>query len=212
MAQSIKKYLFSIAFSISLYIVSSLAIATQTLLIVGDSLSASYGIDESKSWMAFLNAKLKQENYDLNIVNTSVSGDTTQQGLDKLTDHIWEHNPQYVILALGSNDGLRGLSIPQMEKNLSEIITTLIANNIKVLLIGFRMPPNYGRSFQRKFERAFNRLHVKNKDAFYVPFMLEGFATKTQEYFLSDGIHPNEKAQPLILKNIWPELKRMLDD
>lgn len=182
--------------------------STETVLVLGDSLSAGYGIDPSKGWVTLLNNRLSDQYAAITIVNKSVSGSTTQNGLERLPELITQFHPTLVILALGSNDGLRGMSLFQMRKNLEKMINFSEAAGAKVLLIGFLIPSNYGPPYSDQFAKIFPALSEKY-DLPFVPFLLEGVAQNPQ-YVQADNLHPNEAAQPIILENVWPVFKKMV--
>ena len=179
-----------------------------TLLIYGDSLSASYGIDVQRGWPALLSQWIATNNPRLRVVNRSLSGETTHGGLQRMKRALIQENPSHVILALGANDGLRGLSLTQTEENLRQMIRLAKSHGARVLLVGIALPPNYGEDFTRRFAAIYPRLS-RELAVPLVPFMLEGFATDLS-YFQADRIHPNELAQPLILETILSGLTPML--
>ena len=176
--------------------------APKTVLVLGDSLSAEYGLNRGAGWVALLEQKLKAEKIDATIVNASMSGETTSGGRARLPALIAQHRPAIVVIELGGNDGLRGLPVQSAEANLRAMITAAQANKARVLLVGMRMPPNYGRAYTERFFGMYKSLSDQLK-APLVPFMLEGIAEKPA-LFQSDRIHPNAQAHPIILANIWP--------
>ena len=182
--------------------------AEKSILVFGDSLSAGYGIALSRSWVALLDERLKRERADYIVANASVSGETSAGGRARIDAALERHRPAVVILELGANDGLRGLPPAQMKANLAAIVERAQKAGARVLVVGMKMPPNFGPDYTGAFERAFTELS-REKKVPLVPFMLEGFAEKL-EYFQADRIHPNEKAQPLIVKRIWPALRPLL--
>ena len=182
--------------------------AEKSILVFGDSLSAAYGIAQARGWVALLGERLKRERPDYNVVNASISGETTAGGRTRLQGALERHKPAIVVLELGANDGLRGLPLKQMQENLAAMIRQAQAAGARVLVVGMKMPPNYGPDYTRDFEAAFAQAARRHKAAL-VPFLLEDFAEKP-ELFQSDRIHPNEAAQPLMLERIWKELRRML--
>jgi acyl-CoA thioesterase-1 len=184
------------------------AAAEKSILIFGDSLSAAYGITQSRSWVALLEERLKRERIDYSVANASISGDTSAGGRARIDAALARHRPTVVIVALGANDGLRGLPVAQMNANLAAIIERAQKSGARVLLIGMQMPPNYGPEYTAGVQKAVADLARRYKVAL-VPFMLEGFAEK-REFFLPDRLHPNEQAQPLILEQVWPKLKPLL--
>jgi acyl-CoA thioesterase I len=182
--------------------------AQNTILVFGDSLSAGYGIDVNKGWVKLLHQKLQLEQYDYQVVNASISGETTSGGLARIAQQLNSTKPSIVIIELGANDGLRGLSIKEMQENLSAIILQSQNNHAKVLLLGMKIPPNYGMFYTKRFEQTYEKL-ANEHNVGLVPFFLEGVAgdaTLNQP----DGIHPTAAAQPQILNTIWPILTPIL--
>lgn len=182
--------------------------ASKTILVLGDSLSAEYGIARGAGWVTLLEKRLKQEQVDATIVNASISGETTSGGRARLPGLLDQHRPSVVVIELGGNDGLRGLPLASAEANLRAMIDESKKSKAKVLLVGMQIPPNYGRDYAEKFIAIYNKLSRETKSAL-VPFLLEGIATRPQ-MFQSDRIHPVAEAQPLMLENIWPQLKTLL--
>ena len=182
--------------------------AGKSILVFGDSLSAGYGLALSRGWVALLEERLKRERIDYSVANASISGDTTAGGRARIDAALERHKPAVVILELGANDGLRGLPLAQMKANLAAIIQRAQKSGARVLLLGMKMPPNYGPDYTSGFESVFSDLGRQYKLAL-VPFMLDGFAEKP-DYFQPDRIHPNEQAQPLIVETIWPKLRPLL--
>ena len=178
------------------------------MLVYGDSLSAAYGMPERRGWVALLEERLKRERPDYNVANASISGETTAGGLARIDKVLERERPAILILELGSNDGLRGLPVAAMKKNLAAIIERSQKAGAKVLLVGMRLPPNYGEDYTRAFERAFTDLAKSHRTAL-LPFLLEGFGEKA-ELFQADRIHPAEAAQPGVLKNVWKPLAPLL--
>lgn len=174
----------------------------------GDSLSASYGIAQAQGWVALLGERVQRERPDYSVANASISGETTSGGLARLAKVLQQRKPAVLILELGANDGLRGLPVAQMEKNLGAMIERAQHAGARVLLIGMRMPPNYGPQYTEAFQAAFARLAKRYETAF-VPFLLEDFAGR-QEYFQGDLMHPTEAAQPLIAARVWKALAPLL--
>ena len=183
-------------------------LAAQTLLIFGDSLSAHYGIAEKRSWVSLLGERLKKEKLDYQIVNASISGETTAGGRGRLGKVLADHRPTVVILELGANDGMRGLPIPEMKKNLTAMIEQSQKSGARVLLVGTRVPPNYGAEFAQAYEAVFTDLAKTHKVAL-APDLMAGFGEKL-ELFLPDRIHPNETAQPALMENVWKGLRPLL--
>ena len=182
--------------------------AGKTILVFGDSLSAGYGLAISRGWVALLEEKLKREQIDYSVANASVSGETSAGGRARIDAALERHRPAVVIVELGGNDALRGLPIAQMKANLAAIARRSKKSGARVLLVGMNMPPNFGPDYVAAFQKAFADVARSEKVAL-VPFMLEGFGDNL-EYFQPDRIHPNERAQPLIVETIWPKLAPLL--
>lgn len=182
--------------------------AAPKILVFGDSLSASYGIAANRGWVTLLGERLKRERLDYSVVNASISGETTAGGVARLGKMLEAHRPAVVLLELGANDGLRGLPVAAMKKNLAAMVAMGQKAGAKVLLVGMRLPPNYGPEYTNAFDGAFVEL-AKSQKAALVPFLFEGFGDK-RELFLEDRIHPNEQAQPLLLENVWKGLRPLL--
>jgi acyl-CoA thioesterase-1 len=182
--------------------------AEKSILVFGDSLSAAYGIAQSRGWVALLAERLKREHPDYIVVNASVSGETTAGGHARIANVMKTHRPQIVVLELGANDGLRGLPVAEMKKNLSAMVGQAQKAGARVLLVGMKLPPNYGPDYTQAFERAFPELAKQYKTAL-VPFLLEGFAEKP-ELFQPDRIHPTAEAQPLIAERVWRGLQPLV--
>lgn len=178
------------------------------VLILGDSLSAGYGIAPENGWVELLKQRLKQDGFDYDVVNASISGDTTHGGLSRLPDAVERHDPAIVVIELGANDGLRGLSLEQIQRNIRRMIDLAQAKSSKVLLLGMKLPPNYGKRFTQEFHQLYHQLAAENSVAL-VPFFLEGVTDPTL-YMQSDGFHPNETAQLPMLDNVWPFLEPLL--
>lgn len=178
------------------------------ILIFGDSLSAAYGISPQQGWAALLQKKLHLEQYDYDVVNASISGETTSGGVSRIKTTLQQTKPVIVVLELGANDGLRGLSIQEMTRNLNTIIQQSKKNGAKVMLIGMRIPPNYGPQYTEAFRLSYQQLSIQHKIPL-VPFMLEKVAAKPR-LIQDDGLHPNALGQTIILENIWPKLKLLL--
>ena len=182
--------------------------APKTVLVLGDSLSAEYGLNRGSGWVALLEGKLKKEKIDAAIVNASISGETTSGGRARLPALLAQHKPDIVVIELGANDGLRGLPVPAAEANMRTMIELAQQNKARVLLVGMRMPPNYGRAYTERFFGMYKNLSAQFK-APLVPFMLEGVAEKPS-LVQADRLHPNAQAQPVILANIWPQLSKLV--
>ena len=179
-----------------------------TILIYGDSLSAAYGLSQDAGWPALLQARLKQEGMDYTVTNVSVSGETSSGGAARIAEALKTHRPSVIIVALGANDGLRGLPPKQMRANLTKIISESQQAKARVLLVGVRMPPNYGETYTRQFAEVYARLAREHKVAL-VPVLLQGMEQRS-ELFLSDNIHPTAAAQPILLRNVWKALLPLL--
>lgn len=177
--------------------------APKTVLVLGDSLSAEYGLTRGSGWVALLEKKLEAEKIDAAIVNASISGETTSGGRSRLPGLLKQHKPDVVVIELGANDGLRGQPVAAAEANLKTMIEMAHKNKARVLLVGMRMPPNYGRAYTERFWDMYKSLATEFKSPL-VPFMLEGVADKPA-LFQPDRLHPNAAAHPIILNNIWPQ-------
>jgi acyl-CoA thioesterase-1 len=177
--------------------------APKTVLVLGDSLSAEYGLTRGSGWVALLEQKVKAEKIDASIVNASISGETTSGGRSRLPALLNQYKPALVVIELGANDGLRGLPVAAAEANIRAMVELARKNNAQVLLVGMRMPPNYGRAYTEQFFNMYKTLSAQEK-APLVPFMLEGVA-ETPSLFQADRLHPTAQAHPTILANIWPK-------
>jgi acyl-CoA thioesterase-1 len=186
----------------------SAATAAGTILVYGDSLSAAYGIGQKEGWVTLLEERLKQRRFNYSVANASISGETTSGGASRIDGTLVRFKPDVVIIALGANDGLRGLPVAEMKANLAQIVRAAQAHKAKVLVAGMRMPPNYGPTYNQEFQQAFAQV-AKEAKAAYVPFLLDGMADK-RELFLSDQMHPSAQAQPIILDTVWKGLEPLL--
>ena len=175
-----------------------------TLLVTGDSLSAEYGIARGTGWVALLSNRLKQEGSSWEIMNASISGETTSGGLTRLPKLLAQKKPKLVIIELGANDALRGLSLIETEKNIRTMVELSKKSGADVLLIGMRIPPNYGQEYTQQFAGLFVRI-AKSQQVALLPFFLEGVAQRN-ELFQADRIHPNEAAQSVMFQNVWAAL------
>jgi len=184
--------------------------APKTVLVVGDSLSAEYGLARGTGWVALLEQKLKAAKLDARIVNASISGDTTSGGRSRLPALLAQHKPNIVVLELGANDGLRGLPIAAAEDNLRAMVRMSEQNRAKVLLVGIRMPPNYGRAYTERFTGMYKDLSTELKVPL-VPYMLQG-VDLVPANFQADRMHPLATAHPVILNNIWPQLAPLIKE
>lgn len=179
-----------------------------TVLIVGDSISAGFGLDTRQGWVSLLQARLKTEGFDSQVVNASISGDTSAGGQARLPALLAEHKPALVVLELGGNDGLRGQLPAQLQQNLTGMVQQSKKAGAKVLLLGMRLPPNYGVRYTTAFAEVFPKV-AKENDIPLVPFLLEGIGG-VPSMVQSDGIHPTAEAQSRLLDNVWPMLKPLL--
>jgi acyl-CoA thioesterase-1 len=177
--------------------------APKTVLVLGDSLSAEYGLTRGSGWVALLEQKLKAEKIDAAIVNASISGETTSGGRSRLPSLLNQYKPALVVIELGANDGLRGLPVTAAAANLRAMVEQSRGSHAQVLLVGMRMPPNYGRAYTEQFFGMYKALSAELKVPL-VPFMLEGVA-ETPALFQADRLHPTAQAHPTILANIWPK-------
>ncbi|MDQ5850170.1 MAG: arylesterase [Pseudomonadota bacterium] len=180
----------------------------KSVLVFGDSLSSAYGIAQSRGWVALLGERLKHEQPDYIVVNESISGETSAGGRARIDAALARHKPAIVVLELGGNDGLRGLPILQMKQNLAAMIEQSQKAGARVLLLGMKMPPNYGPDYTQSFEAAFGELAKRHRTAL-VPFLLEDIADQP-DMFQPDRIHPAEDAQPLMLDRVWKALRPLL--
>lgn len=182
--------------------------ASKTILVYGDSLSAAYGIPREQGWVSLLEQRIQAQRLPYRIVNASVSGETTSGGLSRFPANLKQHKPDLVILELGANDGLRGLPVSEMQKNLGKMIQTSREAKAEVLLLGMMLPPNYGHRYAQEFKASFTQLALRFKLPL-VPFFLDGVAAHP-ELVLDDGLHPSAAGQPRILDNVWAELEPLL--
>lgn len=182
--------------------------AASKILVWGDSLSAGYGLRPQEAWPVLLEQKIGMAKLPYEVVNGSISGETTAGGLSRLPAALQTHKPAIVIIELGANDGLRGLPVKAMSANLQGMIDASRQAGAKILLIGMRMPPNYGPSYTSAFEGTYRDLAKANRTRL-VPFLMQGFADRP-DHFQQDGIHPIAAAQPLIVDTVWQELRPLL--
>jgi len=184
------------------------AFAAPAILVFGDSLSAAYGIPRSAGWVALLEARLKQRRANYTVTNASISGETSAGGKARIAAELARGKPAVVIVELGANDGVRGLPVAQMKENLTAVVRAAQRAKAKVLLVGMRLPPNYGRPYTDEFRQAFQEIAKEQKTAL-VPFLLEGMADKPN-LFQADNLHPVAEAQAILLENIWRGLAPLL--
>jgi acyl-CoA thioesterase-1 len=182
-----------------------------TILVVGDSLSAEYGLKRGSGWVALMEARLAEQKMPFHVVNASVSGDTTSGGRSRLPALLARHQPSHVVIELGGNDALRGLAISMTEANLAAMTQAALDSGARVTLVGMQVPPNYGAAYGRDFVRLFASV-AQSKKAALVPFLLKGVADAPDapQWFQPDRIHPTERAHPLMLDNVWPVLRPQL--
>jgi len=180
----------------------------KSVLVVGDSLSASYGFELEHGWVSLLRQRLSKLGYGYRVVNSSVSGETTSGALSRLPTALKQHQPQIVIIELGGNDGLRGISLTEMRSNLERMVQLCKEQGAMVLLLGVRLPPNYGPVFNERFQKVFQDVAV-GAGMEYLQAFMRGIADK-RELMQADGIHPTKEAQPMLLDNVWPRIKSML--
>lgn len=187
------------------------AAASPVLLVVGDSLSAEYGLKRGTGWVSLLEARLAQEKSPVRVVNASISGETTSGGRSRLPALLTQHQPRYVVIELGGNDALRGLPLAMTRDNLGWMTQAARQAGARVLLVGMQLPPNYGRDYGERFSELFVQVARQHQSA-VVPFFLQGFANQPDatRYFQPDRIHPTEEAQPLMLATVWPEIRKLL--
>jgi len=195
-------------FAVLLLMASCAHSASNTVLVLGDSLSAEYGLQRGTGWVVLLENKIKTDNINAKIVNASISGDTTSGGKNRLPALLQRQHPSVVVIELGANDGLRGLPLTAAESNLSAMILVAKKAKAKVLLVGVPLPPNYGREYNSKFAAIYTKL-AKSTNSALVPSLVDGFGDKPH-LFQTDGLHPTADAQALILNNVWPHIKPLL--
>lgn len=191
---------------IAALVLSCSAQAAKNILVFGDSLSAGYGIARDESWANLLQHELQKNHPQFDVVNASISGETTSGGLRRIGKALQQHHPEVVIVELGANDGLRGANIAETEKNLNMIIEQITKTNARVLLLGIQLPPNYGLDYTRRFHALYPKL-AKRHNIALMDFMLEGVPP---EQFQADNLHPNADAQPHIMRNILHSLEPLL--
>ena len=198
-------------FALTLLIVAGVSARAEApvILVFGDSISAGYGLAHvEQGWVELLKTRLKAQGYGYQVVNASVSGETTAGGLARLPRALELHQPKIVVIELGGNDGLRALPIPQMRANLGRMIELAAAAGAKILLLGMRMPPNYGLEYTEQFQASFIDI-AREKKIPLVPFLLNDIAL-SPNLMQADGVHPNELGQPKLLDNVWPRLRPLL--
>ena len=212
MIKTFSKILLCLLFSIVLTHNHTAFAANKTpasILVLGDSLSGAYGININEGWVALLQKQIIKQGYDYRVINASVSGDTTRTGLSRIDSALKNHKPEIVIIALGGNDGLRGLAFSEIETSLSSIIESCKKDQVEILLVGVRMPPNYGTVYNEQFAELYHSL-AQRYDIPLVPQMLNQVAGH-RELMQRDGMHPKAEAQPQVMKNVWTGLQPILD-
>jgi len=182
-----------------------------TVLVVGDSLSAEYGLKRGTGWVPLLDKQITQDKKSAKVINASISGDTTSGGRSRLPALLTQHKPSVVVIELGGNDALRGLPLDMTEKNITKITQLSKKAGAKVLIVGMQVPPNYGAAYGETFSGLFAKV-AKAEKVSLVPFFLKGIADvdESTKNFQADRIHPNEASQAIMLANVWPELKKLL--
>lgn len=204
--RNMKKYL-------AIVLLSALAwpVSAQGILVVGDSISAAFGLEISEGWVSLLEERLQARDEPVPVVNASVSGDTTAGGLARLPRLLERHEPELVVIELGGNDGLRGMAPANMQQNLSQMVKLALEADAEVLLLGMQLPPNYGLRFTEAFAQVFVDVSEEH-DVPLVPFVLEGIAGVADRSLMqADGIHPTAAAQQRILDNAWPPIEAWLE-
>ena len=195
--------LFFVFFSVSAHS------APTTILVLGDSLSMEYGLASGTGWVALMKARLAESRKNVDVINASVSGDTTSSGVDRLQQLLVQHKPQILIIELGSNDGLRGLSVDTVKKNLRSMVSMARRADCQVLILGMQIPPNYGQAYATQFAENYRQV-ARESNMQLIPFFLTGVAGNNA-LLQSDRIHPTQKAQPILLDNVLPYLLPMLE-
>ena len=184
------------------------AASAGTILIFGDSLSAGYGLSQGSGWVSLLEKRLQDDGFNHKVANASISGETTSGGASRIAGALQAHRPDIVVIELGANDGLRGQSVDLMKRNLEAIIDASRRARAEVLLVGMRLPPNYGPAYTEKFQQTYRDL-ARSKRIAFVPFLLEGFA-EDPRFFQADRVHPTTEAQARMLDTVWKGLKALL--
>ena len=182
--------------------------ASKTLRVLGDSISAEYGLPRDSGWVSLLQTRLSDDKLPVSVVNASISGETTAGGLTRLPGLLLQHKPAVLIIELGGNDGLRGLSLAATQSNLREMIKSADRIGARVLLLGMRVPPNYGPDYSKRFAAMYQGL-ARERNVKLVPFLFAGLED-TERFFQQDRIHPNQRAQTVMFENVWPSLRSLL--
>ena len=211
LGRTLKGLSITLALTLGVGAYAATATATDTILVVGDSLSAEYGLKRGSGWVPLLEKKLVTEKKTAKVINASISGDTTSGGRSRLAALLKTHKPSIVVIELGGNDALRGLPLDMTEANLTAMTQAAKKAGAKVLLLGMQVPPNYGGAYGATFSGLFSKV-AKAQRVALMPFFLVGVADvpDVAAQFQADRIHPNEQAQPKMLANVWPELKKLL--
>jgi len=182
---------------------------SKTILVMGDSISAAYGLEESEGWVSLMQTELQKEHPDIKVVNASISGETTDGGLQRLPAAMERFKPDIVVIELGGNDGLRGQSLKLMRRNLTSMANLVKVVGAQPVLLGMRIPSNYGEYYTERFFNVFGAVALETQSAI-VPFFLEPIATNL-DYFLEDGVHPNAEAQPILLEPVLTQVNALLE-
>jgi acyl-CoA thioesterase I len=204
----LKRFLWVLLLWVPIRGISSALAAEPVILVLGDSLSAAYGIAEEAGWVRLLQGRLENRGYRYRVANASITGDTTRSGVTRLPEALARNRPAIVLVELGGNDGLRGLPVSEVRRNLAAIIEHSLAYGAKVLLLGIRVPPNYGPAYAKRFQEVYAGI-AETYRVPWVPFLLAGVAGQPQ-LMQADGIHPRAEAQGKILENVWGRLEPML--
>jgi len=181
-----------------------------TILVIGDSISSAYGMPVNQGWVALLQKRLQSEQLPYKVVNLSISGDTSANALNRLPQTLEQHQPHILLLEIGGNDGLRGLSLTQMQQNIESMISLAASKEIRVMLLGIQLPPNYGSHYTDQFNEIYRQL-ADRYQLTLLPSIVDGIGGDPQ-LMQADGIHPNAKAQPIMLELVWPKLLQLLSD
>jgi acyl-CoA thioesterase I len=201
-------FMFARVLSFCLFVTAPGLASAATILVFGDSLSAAYGVPQEQGWTSLLEKRLHDEGYGYRVANASISGETTSGGASRLESALQTHRPDIVVIELGANDGLRGQSLDLMRRNLERMIDASRRAKAEVLLVGMRLPPNYGTGYTEKFRQTYADIARQKKTAF-VPFLFDGFAENAR-YFQPDRVHPTSEAQALMLETVWKGLRPLL--
>ncbi|WP_432471260.1 arylesterase [Amphritea sp. HPY] len=194
--------------AILLFLFSSLAWG-DSILVMGDSLSAAYGMPSEKGWVSLLQQRLDNKGYSHQVINASVSGETTHGGVTRLTRQLQRVKPQLVMIELGANDGLRGTALTVLQRNLMTLVQQSQAAGARVILLEMKLPPNYGPSYSQQFQSIFGQV-AQQQNATLVPFFMAPVVLRP-ELMQADGLHPNARAQPVLLDQLWPHLQALLN-